>query len=549
MMRIYARIAIVLSVLVAIILVSPLIIGFYLQRHYQSIFSVYSAWPQLNIYVDSFHRGWFHSVASLRVQVQNPDILEYMNLSDQENKKSVGSWVVTQRIQHGPIFYHDLKELPYFIGLASIQNDLRPTAEISKVIRVIKDIDYVSFRGNYHKYFKLASMNLVYPRTDMNISIDKFEGNIWISAKQKKVQGGGFLKGMVFYNPDVTILIPSVSVQFDNDARLWLGNDGLKIASISLIENGSTTASMLDLKYKGSSEVIDGMMNGTKDIFIHQINIGDYQAGPFHFNLSVNKLNAEVVDDMIEAYHLIMSRGELYQSQLTQKMLMMLPEVFNKGTTISLNDFNLKTQDGQLHINGEVIWNMDKASIPEHISDILSAADAKIYLKIAKPLMNRWIDVASGLPWFNQVSPELDQFYNFARYEMILTMQLNTFGVLDLVAQGKLRDSDAKILILLQKANVSTLDYAAAIKELLLNKIISRETSYMLLYLYTEGQAPLDSIRFLLQRNQQKVIQSMSLQLEKWIKSGYIQQQQNDYIVSFVRQKNSVKFNEHWLSQ
>jgi hypothetical protein len=84
---------------------------------------------------------------------------------------------------------------------------------------------------------------------------------------------------------------------------------------------------------------------------------------------------------------------------------------------------------------------------------------------------------------------------------------------------------------------------------LLLNKIISGETSHMLLYLYSEGQAPLDSIRLVLQRNQEKVIQSMSLQLEKWIKAGYIQQQQNDYIFSFMRQNNQTTFNAHWHAQ
>jgi uncharacterized protein YdgA (DUF945 family) len=547
-MRMYARIAILFIILIALLLVSPLIIGFYLERNYPFILNVYSALPHLHISLERFHRGWFHSVANLHVELDS-DVLEYINHPEQDTKPNVRTLIIEQRIQHGPIFYRHLKELPYFIGLAAIQNNLYPIAEMDNIIHVIKDIDYVSFRGNYYKYFKLAHVNLVYPRSDMNINIDKVEGYAWISTKQKKIQGNSFLQGIVFHNPDVRILIPSVRVQFDNDARLWLGNDGLTIPSISLIENEVTTASIQDLRYKGFSEVTDGMMSGSKDVFIRQINIGDYQAGPLRFNISAKKFNADAVDDMIEAYHLIKKRGELYQSQLTQKMIMMLPEIFNKGTTISLHNLDLKTQDGQLNLNGEVIWTMDKASIPDQISDILSAADVKMYLKIAKPLMSRWIEVASSLPWFNQVSPELDQFYNFARYEMMLTMQLNTFGVLDLVAQGNLSESDAKKLLLLQKTNVSTLNYAAAVKELLLNRIISRETSYMLLYLYTEGQAPLDSIRFLLQRNKQKVIQSMSLQLEEWIKSGYIQQQQNDYVISFVRQKNHTTFNGHSFSQ
>src|SRR6185437_13846531 len=195
----------------------------------------------------------------------------------------------------------------------------------------------------------------------------------------------------------------------------------------------------------------DDMMNGNKKLFIDQINIDDFQAGPLHIDLSVKKFNAEAVDNMIEAYHLIMKRGELYESQLTQKMIMMLPDVFNKGTTISINDFDLKTQDGHIYLNGEMVWNMDKASIPDQIMDLLSAADTKIYLKIAKPLMNRWINFTSTLSWFSQADPELDQFYDLARHEMVYTTQLNTYGVIDLVAEGELQHSDAKLLLSLQK--------------------------------------------------------------------------------------------------
>ncbi len=537
-MRNYARIAIILSVLGMIILISPLIIGFYLQRNYQSILNAYTVFSQQDVAIDHFYRGWFHSVAKIRVHIGYPTMLEYINLPEQDK-----SLMIEQRIQHGPFFYHDLKELPYFIGLASMQNNLHPTVNLTKVMHVIKDIDYLSFRGSYHKYFKLASINLIYPKTDIKINIDNMEGKAWISTKQQNVKGNMLLQGIAFHNADDTMLIPSARVQFDNGTSLWLGNNSLTIPSVSLIENGNTTINVRDLAYQGYSEVANDMMNGANDLFIHKINIGDYEAGPFHLKLSVNKLNATAVNNMIESYHLIMRRGELYQSQLTKKMIMMFPDVLNKGTHISLNNFDLKTQDGQLHINGEMVWNMDKASIPDQIGDILSAADAKVYLKIAKPLMNRWLDVASSWSWFNQVNPELDQFYRFAQFEMVFTTQLNTFGVLDLVAQGKVQDNDARLLLWLQKMNTTQQDYAAAVKELLWNKIISQETSYTLLYLYAEGRAPLDSIRFLLERNQQKVMQNMSLQLQKWIKSGYIQEQQNDYMVSFVRQKNQTKFN------
>lgn len=550
-MRNYARIAIFFSVLVTILFISPLVIGMYLQRHYEALLDVYNATQRVSVHVEHFDRGWFTSVATLRVQILDPRILQYCNLRGVESKARLGPFIVDQRIQHGPVFYHDSKELPYLVGLLAIQNNMRSAPQIKEILEIVRDIDYVSFRGNYYKNVELSFLNLVYPGTDIQIKIDDAQGGVWIDAKQKKLQGDVRLEGLLFINPDAMIVIPHVRADFDVNAnsKLWLGDNRLIVPNISLIENGHETLSMVDLEFKGVSEVIDGMMSGNKEIIVNQMNIGDYRLGPFHFNISAKQLSAKAAEDMIEAYGVIRERGELYQSQLIQKMLLMVPDIFNKGTTVSLNNFDLKTQDGQWYMNGEIVWNMDKGTIPDQFNEILSAADAKIYLKIAKPLMNRWIEVASTLPWFNRISPELDHAYSLARYETILTSQLNAFGVLDLVDQGKLPNSDAKRLLALQKMNTATLDYDAIIKELLLNKVITGETSHMLLYLYAQKQAPLDSIRFLLQRNQKRVVDDMSLQLESWIKSGYIEQQQNDYVISFAQKKNRIKVNEKWLPE
>jgi uncharacterized protein YdgA (DUF945 family) len=327
-MRNGARIAISLSVLVVILFASPVLIGLYVQRHYQSILDVYSSTKQLNVKLEHYHRGWFHSDATLRVEILDPNLVAYLNLPDKTATSQFKFLLVDQSIQHGPIFYYNLKDLPYFMGLVAIQNMLRHSTEMNNVMHIKKDLDYVSFRGNYHKYIKIDSVNLIYPSTDFNIRLDKFETSLWISTKQKKFQGEIILQGGQVHNADVMILIPELKMQFDHDKSLWFGNDRVSIPSLSLIENGNTTLSMAGLQFKSLSEDIEGKLKANKDILVHQIKLGDYLVGPFHVDISVNKVNLQALNSMIDAYQVIKERGELYESQLMQKMMMLLPDIF-----------------------------------------------------------------------------------------------------------------------------------------------------------------------------------------------------------------------------
>lgn len=548
-MRNFARIAVILAVLIAMLLISPLFIGWYLKQHYQTILNIYNNTHRVSLYVDHFHKGWFSSIVTLRAQILDPTLIEYLGISNEENASKLGPFIIEQYIQHGPVFYHNTKGLPYVLGLAAIQNSVHSAPDINKAMKIKRDLDYISFRGNHYKYFDIISLNLMYPRTDFHMNIEELEGGAWMSPTKKRIQSNVHVKELLLHNPDVIVYAPQLNMQFDYDTLIWLGNIVLSIPSVSMIENENETLNIQQLNFESFSEITDGILNGHKELRIKQMNIDDYLLGPLHIDINVKQLNAKAVEEMVDAYKVITERGELYQSQLTRKMLMLLPGVLNPGASIAFNDFDIETQDGRLYIKGEFVWNDAPESMPDNFKEMLSSANAKIELKIATQLMNRWINVASTLPWFNRASLELDEAYNDAQHDMASAMELSKLGIMELVSQGKLTLNDAMMLIELQKTNASSKDYAAAIKELLFNKNITPETSYLLSYLYAQGQSPMNSINLLLQEYQQAVARDMSLQLERWIKRGYVKQQGDDYVVSFLQQKKRIQINGQWLTK
>jgi hypothetical protein len=327
-----------------------------------------------------------------------------------------------------------------------------------------------------------------------------------------------------------------------------LGNNKVTVQSISLLENGNETFTIKNLEFENHSDIHDGILDINKELTIKQMNISDYQLGPMHFDISFNKLSTHKVEEMLEAYDLITERGELYESQLAQKMLMMLPEVLNSGTTFFLNNFDVATQDGSFYMNGRIVWKDDNGAMPENYNDMFSSADMKIDIKVTKKLTERCIDVISTLPWFNRINQELDQLDAIANDEMVLTKKINTAGVFDLLQQKKLKDSDARYLLSLQKSNASSKDYAAAVKNLWISKSISQETSYILLYLYSQVQAPLESMKFLLQKNQHEAAKEISVQFKHWIDAGYIKEENDNYIISLKKTQKGISINEKLLS-
>lgn len=556
-MRKHAWIAVFVFI-VAILIISPLITGIYFERNYNKMLTFYNSSQQVHLEMNNYKRGWLSSDATISIEVINPQLTETLEKMGVSAKDIPKKYILDQHIQHGPIIYRHLEGLPSIFGFAAVHNTLRLSQEVNNFFGMLGvnanllqlGNDLITFNGNYFKHFKITSLNTLYPKSDIRIKLNELEGNIWIRPFPQRFFGHINFYGVRVEEQQDSISIPSVKLQFDQKDGLqhfWVGNQSLQIPEITWRESGKETLSILGIHFNGFAEETTGMLKSNRRIDINTMRMDNNLLGPLHVQLSVNKLNVKAISDLINAYQQILQRGELYQSQLQRKMYAMLPAIIIPGSTIKLDLLDINMPEGRFKMDGELIWELNNTSLPDDLSELVQAADARINLRISKDLMGKWIDFASNFSLFNQAGPEMRNAYREARIEMYYIMQQNNLMVIQLVQDQLLSEKAALHLMTLQKKMVSVEEYNKEIQILLLGKSIKLWTSYYLSYLYAEMQGPLMTFTALMKQNQKATQQGMRGQLAEWLKAGYIKQEKNDYVVSILQGKSGVKINEKML--
>jgi uncharacterized protein YdgA (DUF945 family) len=519
-----------LILILSILFIGPWVTGIYLERLYPSIFKAYDA-HGFHVEVKSYERGWFTSHATIVLEVKEPDYAKILTAWHVPT-----TFTIKENIQHGPIFYRPLNGFSSIFGFATIHhlfpNDL---VELN---------DYVSFRGEDYNKLIIHHMNIRYPGTPIHIQMNRMESHLWISSNQSRIEGKLSFHGIKLFDNIATIAMPEVMLTFNqHDPHYYylLGQNTLLIPEVLWSEVDGKSLTITDLRLSGFTESSSGTFEGNRKLEFKKIVLGDHVIGPLHFELTAKKLNAKAILDIFQAYRTIQERGELYQSQLKQNIMTLLPNIVNVGTLIQVNELNVETPEGKLVLEGKLNWLKD--TMPEDVYELLQTADANMDLSISKKLLEQWIASASTMPFFNQANQELRNAYIDAREEMDDAMRLNAFLITDMTNNRLLLEEDALGLLLLQKNTVTLDEYRNQLTKLFLNRSISRETDYRLFLQYLEVQRPLLVLLQTVQKQKEETLQGMRAQWNDWIKQGYIKENKDDYIITMKQADGSLKVN------
>ena len=276
---------------------------------------------------------------------------------------------------------------------------------------------------------------------------------------------------------------------------------------------------------------------------IAKLQVEEESIGPIHLQIKIAELNAKALADLVTAYQLIIQRGELYESQLRKKMFLMLPNVITAHSTLTLDTLNITTPDGKLQMDGSVSWAKNEASLPDELGELLKDAVVRANIKISKKVVDKWIKFVSSSSYFNVVDQKEQARYFDLRKKMQRAMRQNAVFIVSLVQNQLLEEPAALDLLALQKQLVPIDRYANEIRDLLLTKQISLETSYLLYWRYMPVQRLMSFLENQFFQAEEKMQKQMRTQLNEWIKNHYIKQDKNNYTVFFERTRENIKMN------
>lgn len=539
----------IIVVLVLVLTIMPWVLGLWFEHNYHNLVSLYNSQGDMQVTVEKYQRGWWHSSARLHVKLINPKVRQFFIDSDIDNPQL--ELIVDESIDHGPIFYNRKSASHAFFGVAYVRNRVAIPQDIQSVLSPdqplqVSDDDVFTFTGSYHTHFTMSGFHLDFIKNEIYAECNQgIEANIQVNYRQKTFGGEFNIPDFKVSSDDGAISFSQAKIQFDQyqaKSGLWMGNVSSTFPEITMQDSNGDQSRIIGLEFNGTANESAGVVSGLRSVKIDKIYYSDQWVGPFSVKVSASKLDAKAIVNLIEEYRKIMYRGELYQSQLQLKMTSMLPSIFIKNSEIKIDRFNYASSDGAIEMNGYAKWPNNEENVQD-ISEFLQDSNAQLKLRISITLAKKLIDFAGTLPYFRSITPERRHVLLNLQDDIEKANQRN-FLFLSMLVDRQILSEDMALNLLAMQRNGATLDqYREAIKKLFLSKQISLGASYMLFWQYADVDSRNQKFDKAMDQTNNMLHRELRTQFEDWIKQGYIKQDKNDYIVQINKEGSDIKMN------
>lgn len=541
---------VVILTFLAISILSPWFTGIWFERTYRSLIAFYNAKTDVNIEILQYHRGWWKSKAVLYIHFLHPEIRQYFkDLGVQNPGLDI---TLDQSIEHGPVIIQP--ESPSRFGLAYIHSLVFLSKDIQKIMQaadenqpiIITNNDLVTFAGNYYKHFAISPFQLMYVKNDLLLKfIQGIRGDLWISPRKNHFQGKVNLQSVIAMSGNNILTSPDFVIQFDqyqSKSGLWLGDSSVITSQINWDNNSQTLLQLFGMNFHGNIGESVGELYGLKVLELDQLNLAGRSLGPIHLKISASGLSVKGLLNVMDAYQKITNRGELYESQLKQKILSLLPAIFSKKSELKIDELEVISPEGNLQLTGKMNWPFNGASSDGFIG-IYQDSKAEAKLRVSKKFLNKFLDDISQLPYFRSITQERRNQLLDLQQNMQSANQRNFLFISWLALNGFLTENDAIQLLTLQRNDEPLIKYSELLKKLFLDRVISRELSYKLFWQYVDVKHQVNLFDQALDVDQKIVKQQMEAQVNEWVKDGYITQEKNDYVISVQKDNGLIKLN------
>lgn len=543
-------------VLVMVLGITPYYVGKLFQEKYTKLLSYYNLHGDVRLQLTSFHRGWLSSDATVVIDISNTEwhsLLETVGISTKGLQGA--QFTLHQHIQHGPLFYYFSVSLPSHFGLAVIHNKLELSQELAMFLSglglsdrsIEMNEDFISFRGNYFKFLRLNQVNFFYPLSELQVQLKLLEGGFWYSPLERRVNGHARLDQLTIISKTDKAIVPKADFDFSqwqDDFGLWVGDHDVRVSAIQFQQSSGRRITATDISFSGTAEEENGLLHGTRQLAVASIKLDDQLFGPLHFRVSAENLNAKTIAEMISAYKDILQEGEAYQSQLQEKMAIMLPKVIQPGTRITLNDFYLVTPFGQLQMSGSILWPQENFVKLSDVSEMVQAAKTRLSASMTKLMMDQVIQVASGLPRLMRDMPAEDkEALQDLREQLDFSVRTNTMLLGEYARNRQVPQAAEAKLLVMQKELVTYDDYVAEIKRLYLAKQMTRETADFLAIQYAAVQQPYLELLLHVNQYREDIQKMLHTELDELIKDGYVTVEDKNYTLMLNWSSGKLKMN------
>jgi len=295
--------------LIIVLVLGPFTAGILIQKKYRDLISFYNFQENIHINIVSYQRGWLSSDVVLTLTV-NPKYLENF-FQDADDSTIPYKIIIKQHIQHGPILYRHVENLPDILGLAVLQNKIIIPPEINMPDVKIQSVSFASFLGNYFNYLQISGLSF----SDDADGIKNITMKFWIYPTERRFNGSVRLtqfadKQVGFINVDMSFDKFNVSAmrrlldvyqEIIEHGEIYQGQLKQKISLLlpTIVNAGSSIhLSEFDLSMPNGKIVANGVLEWPENNFLPPSHLRDLlMSAMAQLNLKVSK---NLLPDLIQ---------------------------------------------------------------------------------------------------------------------------------------------------------------------------------------------------------------------------------------------------------
>jgi len=380
-----------IAVVLVIVSLSPFALGFKIKSDYAIFVEELSELSQLDIQLLEYDQGFFSSQATLSVNIQ--DVPEQLQFKED--------------IIHGPVYFGLIGQGKSPLVAAVIKGQLAVSTSqkqfVNKIFAGKNPLVYqtiIDFSGAMTSQAYIPSVNARFEDEYGPVHIQ----SAGVIMSETYSMGSGQLNGelqMPTFKVKSGLLdvhAESINVSFSGSMG---GNDillGDSVVSVNLldVDSGDEQFAVRDLVIRSASSESAGLINSNTRINAREFLASNQKFGPLAFNVSVNGLNAEglnQIQDIQSEADEKLQQGvppEQVNAMMTGQIMGVMPDLI-KQAEVQINPLSIDSELGKLEADLDFTLDGIDADAPADLMFLLGAISLDLNFSIDEALLKQFI--------------------------------------------------------------------------------------------------------------------------------------------------------------
>lgn len=462
----------VLVLIAILVLGSYCMMGWFTERTLKSNIATLNRGNENMVELQSYHRGWFSSVAQLKwvVKIPEPTSLQIPHSLLMSDKTYVTE--VPLIIHHGPFIWvgHQMK-----LGLGYAQSKiLIPTIYNQEYNSVFDDLHstkpmiklsaFVSYFNNTKIHIEAPMFDLMTKNSDKSFKWLGMSTDLILSGNKKYIEGNIALQGFTWTHGDVRGSVGPIQSAYAlkrNLDNIYLGNAHLQLASATLIKANRQLMQLIDADIVSQNSIQDDLFKSEVSLKFNRLELKNLSLGPSHADINIKNLDAQTLESMNKVLSNTHAKTEEEKHKALLALIPELPVLLSKGAQINITDLEMTLAKGLLKANINLSFPNEAIYTPWQLMKKISGDGS---IRLTADVFKTWLEgvvkqklVAmqhqepalgdvllpqSNSPLDNVISSKLDEKINYLRNIGILKQDGNDYVLTFKLAQGQLMIND-----------------------------------------------------------------------------------------------------------